>query len=60
MTQPKDALGRFGLAGEEPLAKKTMGIRLRQSDYDKLMAIHPNDYTDWIREVIRLALSKEG
>ncbi len=60
MKQPKDALGRFGLAGDEPLAKKTLGIRLPEKDYEQLMATHPNDYTTWLRKVISLALQEES
>lgn len=59
MKQPKDALGRFGMGGDEPLAKKTLGIRLPQKAYEQLMDTHPNDYTTWVREVITAALKQE-
>ncbi len=59
MKQPKNALGQFQVVGDEPLAKKTLGVRLTQTTYDTLMNNHPDDYTTWVREVITQALKQE-
>lgn len=59
MGQPKDAQGRFEIVGDEPLAKKTLGVRLPQKTYEQLMHSHPNDYTTWVRKAITLALEQE-
>ncbi len=51
--------GRFAVAGDEPLSKKVIGIRLPVSVYELLEPMPATERTEWLRRVISAAAIAE-